>query len=90
MTPEKAIECIDDVLYSDVNYDESIDYELTSYDIDWLGKAREALGTRVKTKPVNCGLALGCPCCNAGINTEYGKPAYCDKCGQALDWSDNL
>lgn len=43
MTPEKAIECIDDVLYSDVNYDESIDYELTSDDIGWLEKAREAL-----------------------------------------------
>lgn len=43
MTPEKAIACIDEVLISTVNYDESLEYELSSYDIDWLEEAREAL-----------------------------------------------
>ena len=26
-----------------------------------------------------------CPCCNAHMNSSK---AYCDKCGQAVDWSD--
>lgn len=43
MTPEKAIACIDEVLISTVNFDESLEYELSSYDIDWLEEAREAL-----------------------------------------------
>lgn len=28
-----------------------------------------------------------CPTCSARLD-GWGKPKYCDKCGQALDWSD--
>ena len=50
MTPEEAINNIEDVLSSDLNYDESIDYQLTSDDIDWLEKAKEALEKQIPKK----------------------------------------
>lgn len=34
MTNEEAIKCIEDVLNSDYHYDESIGYQLTSYDFE--------------------------------------------------------
>lgn len=43
MTAKEAIDCIDTVLSADVHYDESIDYLVTTDDIDWLEKAKEAL-----------------------------------------------
>ena len=27
-------------------------------------------------------------CCPTCRTQHYGKPKYCDECGQALDWSD--
>lgn len=43
MDAKTAIAAIDDVLSSTVNYDESLEYQLTSYDIDWLEEAKKAL-----------------------------------------------
>ena len=43
MTAREAIDCIDAVLSADVHYDESIDYLVTTDDVDWLEKAKEAL-----------------------------------------------
>ena len=40
---QEAINCIDDVLNSDYHYDESLGYQLTSDDFEWLEKAKEAL-----------------------------------------------
>ncbi|MBQ6846382.1 MAG: hypothetical protein IJO61_04550 [Oscillospiraceae bacterium] len=97
MTPEKAIACIDEVLISTVNFDESLEYELSSYDIDWLEKAREALEARTKKKPENRytedttygteRVEFGsCPSC--GSEVQEGMKC-CMECGQALDWGDN-
>ena len=36
MTREEVIECVNEVLNSDYRYDETLGYELTSYDFDWL------------------------------------------------------
>ena len=87
---EKAIDCIDYVLYLDVNYDETIDYELTSYDIDWLKEAREALEKQipknVKQTFKNDYDLVYCPRCGVRF-IQYGKP-FCGECGQALDWSE--
>lgn len=43
MNSQQAVKCIDDVLNSDYHYDESLGYQLTSDDFEWLEKAREAL-----------------------------------------------
>lgn len=43
MKPTDAIEIIDDVLSSPIHYDESIEYQLTTDDIDWLEEAKRAL-----------------------------------------------
>lgn len=98
----KAIKCIEDVLNSDYHYDETLDYHLTSYDFEWLEKAKEALKTQipqraipqtVKTDCVSIGRVNWCKgttvyeCPNCGT---FISPTYdfCYKCGQALDWSD--
>lgn len=99
MTYEEAIECINEVLISDYLYDESIDYQLTSYDFDWLDKAKEALEKQMPKKPVyKDELFLGkpckvpyCPTCGDSWNgNEYGEcMKYCWDCGQAIDWGDD-
>lgn len=55
MTPQEAINCIDEVLSSDCNYDETLDYQLISYDFDWLEKAKNSLEKQIpkKAKIVN-------------------------------------
>ena len=50
----------------------------------------EALEKQIKKKPVSkqkfADLHLGfCPSCSQGINSEM---CNCDKCGQAIDWSE--
>ena len=86
MTPEEAIANIDDVLSSDVNYDESLDYELTSYDIDWLEKAKEALEMQIPKEPIRVSaIQLKCPNCGGTFTTAYVMlHNSCWHCGQAL------
>lgn len=83
MTVQEAINNIDDVLSSDVNYDESIDYQLTSDDIDWLEKSKEALEKQIPKKATekttNRGIDISgeydidfdlcCPICGAVVGT---------------------
>lgn len=40
---KQAIENIEEILNSPINNDETLDYELTSFDLDWLETAKEAL-----------------------------------------------
>ena len=47
MKVKEAIKYIDDVLSSDYHYDETLGYELTSDDIEWLEMAKEALEKQV-------------------------------------------
>lgn len=90
MTPQEAINNINDILSSDVNFDESIDYQLTSYDIDWLEKSKEALEKTIQKKPIvkesRCSFSYVfayCPACKKCV----GLGAHnCHICGQALDW----
>lgn len=53
MTPEEAIKSIDEILNTTLNYDESIDYELTSCDFDWLETAKKALEKQIPKKPID-------------------------------------
>lgn len=94
MTPEEAINNIEEILNSVLNYDESIDYELTSCDFDWLEIAKAAVEKQMPKKPKEFEIydectdysyptAL-CPKCNCEVDTNF-----CYNCGQAIDWSEN-
>ena len=99
MTPQEAINCIDDVLNSDYYYDESLGYQLTSDDFEWLEEAKAAFEKQIPKKPIKknpiCyaktrdGVELyaydyHCPSCEKNVNGEWH---HCP-CGQTLDWSD--
>ena len=59
-----------------------IDRERLNAAID---KLIEAARFRIKRKPIiNCYGTFTCPNCK----TEYICTKYCDRCGQAIDWSD--
>ena len=103
MTDKDALACIEDVLGSTVRYDESLEYELTSYDVDWLKKAKEAVEKQIPKKPIQVNYIVKvygvetlldeneftkCPSCTyKDIEVKHGQK-YCHFCGQALDWSD--
>lgn len=95
MTPQKAIENIDNILNSPYLYDESIDYQLTTDDIECLEMSVKALEKQILKRPNKIGypfdsdidpLVYGhCPYCDTH---QDSSKKYCDRCGQALDWSD--
>lgn len=85
MTNEEAIKCIDDVLSSDYHYDETLGYQLTSDDFEWLETAKSALEKQIPKKPnIYNKFERHCEC--GAILKTYQN--YCNDCGQALDWSD--
>lgn len=93
MTVKEAIDCIDAVLSADVHYDESIDYLVTSDDIEWLEMAKEALERAEKKKPYDIdieGQTFDCPNCLSSLWSEddITEISFCSICGQALDWGD--
>lgn len=90
MTPKEAIKCIDDVMDSTYNYDETIDYQLTSDDFDWLEKAKEALEKQIPKNPITTKDGNKSCSCGLVVQTGYIRNClyYCDNCGQAIDWSD--
>ena len=94
-TLQKAIDNIDEVLNSTINYDESLEYEISSYDFDWLEAAKSALEKQIPKKPdlINDGWSntgyldllydtLICPCCQTAYELDYDKYEYCPNCGQ--------
>lgn len=89
MTAQEAIRKIDDVLSSEYHYDETLGYQLTSDDFEWLEKAKQSLEKQMPKKPVKSKQDnhFHCPNCNASryINILV---KYCPFCGRALDWSD--
>lgn len=52
MKYQDAIDRITDVQNSDYLFDESIDYQLTSDDFEWLETAKNALELRMPKKPI--------------------------------------
>lgn len=96
MTNEEALKCIEDVLNSDYHYDESLGYQLTSDDFEWLEKAKEALKKQIPKKPSLHSFSesydtytyFKCPnLCDIYCEVKNNMH-FCSKCGQALDWSD--
>lgn len=59
-------------------------------------KAEEALDKQIPQRPINLSNApldaycaiFRCPRCEGRLKMK-SKGAYCDKCGQAIDWSDD-
>lgn len=99
MTIYKAIIAnIDEVLNSTLNYDDTLDYQLTTDDCDWLETAKSALEKQVPKKPYKEKGRLQnnyfCSVCRNYLGDErelkYAglQPKYCQQCGQALDWSE--
>lgn len=99
MNAEEVIKSIDEILDSDYHYDETLGYELTSDDFEWLEEAKKALEKQIPKKPIKknpiCyertktgqkyyAYDYHCPMCDTKVNKE---PHHCP-CGQALDWSD--
>ena len=74
MTVEEAIRNIDEVLSSDIHYDETLEYRLTSFDFEWLEKAKQALEKQIPKAPIQnrkerirYTSAYSCPCCGHGF-----------------------
>lgn len=101
MTTKEAIANIEEVLNSTLNYDDTLNYQLTTDDCDWLEIAKSALEKQTPKKPiinkeninnVNYKVYM-CPCCKKQIIKKIDRdifvgkiPYYCDDCGQALGW----
>lgn len=90
MTDKDALACIEDVLSSTVRYDESFEYELTSYDVDWLEKAKDAVEKQIPKKIIRKSKKasfenIKCPNCQREIDA-MNTVNYCTHCGQAIDW----
>lgn len=61
----------------------SVDKTKTAFD-----DAIEALEKQIPKKAVTKGFVIyHCPNCN-GVLNDLVKYPYCDRCGQAIDWSD--
>ena len=94
MTNEEAIKKIDDVLSSDYHYDETLGYQLTSDDFEWLEEAKKALEKQIPKKPLHMHKNYYCPVCKEdgwmlwddAVPNDMDK--YCGICGQAIDWSN--
>ncbi len=103
MTAKEAIEAIDDVLSSEYHYDETLGYQLTSDDFEWLEKAKQALEKQIPKKPNMSGYSCDkdgnsvyltydtydCPNCHTSHEIECEKYDHCPDCGQVLDWSED-
>lgn len=97
-TPQETIDKIDEVLNSTIDYDESLEYELSSYDFYWLEVAKSTLEKQIPKKPYKIKEHKQndwyCSICKCYLGDErellYAglQPEYCQQCGQALDWSD--
>lgn len=83
-TLSETIDKIDEILNSTVYNDESLEYEISSYDFDWLEVAKTNLEKRIPSKPIKELSEIICPNCK----TLVGSTPYCRYCGQRIDWSE--
>ena len=81
MTPQEAIDFIDNEVQIDVRYCSIQQIDKT---IEVFTFAKEALEKQIPKKHVKTKSEIVCPTCR----TLVGSNPYCKYCGQALDWSD--
>ena len=99
MTPQEAIKYIDDVLNSDYHCDESLGYQLTSDDFEWLEEAKKALCKQIPKIPIkknpivyqkdidgqeHYAYEYHCPLCDRKV---LFYDFYC-LCGQRIKWGN--
>lgn len=93
MTPQEAI----DILYRAVPETVSENYELPAL----IGRVKEAIEKQIPKKPdyegdgydENGNLIYDtwiCPSCREKYEVDYDEYEHCPKCGQALDWRDEI
>lgn len=101
MDVNAAIKNIYEILSSDVQYDESIEYQLTTDDVEWLETAKDALQKQVpisiieETEDDREFIDYVCPNCKTALQQKHKqarqttiyKYKHCIECGQALKWS---
>lgn len=97
-TPQKAVADIDEVLNSTLNYDDTLDYQLTTDDCNWLEIAKSALEKQIPKKPYktkehkqNDWYCSTCKCyLGDDMELKYAclQPKFCQHCGQRIDWSE--
>ena len=71
MKKQEAINCINDVLNSEYHFDESLGYQLTSDDFEWLEEAKKALEKQIPKRPIE--------------DAYYNEPAVCPNCGGNIE-----
>ena len=77
MEIKEAVKCIDNVLASDYYYDETLGYQLTSDDIEWLEMAKEALENKIpKRVIISNWSAAKCPTCGEYLSESLGDGYY--------------
>lgn len=95
-TPQKAIANINEVLNSTLNYDDTLDYQLTTDDCNWLEISKSALEKQIPKKPKIIKYESKydtrdyfCPICNKCfihfVDGEFyagKKDCWCSECGQ--------
>ena len=95
MKPQEGINRIKDVLSSDYYHDESLGYQLTSDDFEWLEEAKKALEKQIPKHFEIWNGQCSCPNCNKLFGNYsqlktliHWEMPHCKYCGQALDWSE--
>ena len=97
-TPQEAIDNIDEILNLTFNYDDTLDYQLTIDDCDWLEIAKSALEKQIPKKPYKTKEHKQndwyCPICKCYLGDDMElkyaclQPKFCEHCGQRIDWSE--
>lgn len=96
-TLQKAIANIDEVLNSTLNYDDTLDYQLTTDDCDWLEIAKSALEKQVFLKPLKQKITVGntiykrfhCPYCKSLLAVRVDDETGFVDSGKHMTYCDN-
>lgn len=92
MTYQEAIKQLGDLIENSKSFSEEND-DIWANDVEALEMAIEALEKQIPKKPVGKYTSYKCPVCGRRVRSGKGSSSrgidhYCQKCGQAIDWSE--